>query len=128
MEGKGIQVNLLFSFIYFLMIILIVVMAVVDFNNPYSCLMVCAIFVALSNLTSFCNNPVSHRAQEVSSNCGVYVCVSVCVKESVEMRKMETSISSTIPVPGLGLENQGRAASMPRLNAEMQVLFHTPNI
>ncbi|KAM7018612.1 calcium channel, voltage-dependent, N type, alpha 1B subunit, a [Tautogolabrus adspersus] len=41
-------------------------------------------------------------------------------KESVEMRKMETSASSTIPVPVSGLENQGRAASMPRLNAELQ--------
>ncbi|XP_060893416.1 probable voltage-dependent N-type calcium channel subunit alpha-1B [Labrus mixtus] len=40
--------------------------------------------------------------------------------ESVEMRKMETSASSTIPVPVSGLENQGRAASMPRLNAELQ--------
>uniref|UniRef100_A0A3Q3J762 Voltage-dependent N-type calcium channel subunit alpha n=1 Tax=Monopterus albus TaxID=43700 RepID=A0A3Q3J762_MONAL len=40
--------------------------------------------------------------------------------ESVEMRKMEPSASSTLPVPGLGLENQGRAASMPRLNAELQ--------
>nr|XP_043882709.1 calcium channel, voltage-dependent, N type, alpha 1B subunit, a isoform X4 [Solea senegalensis] len=42
------------------------------------------------------------------------------VQESVEMRKMETSISSTIPAPGAGLENQGRAASMPRLSAEQQ--------
>ncbi|XP_034451583.1 calcium channel, voltage-dependent, N type, alpha 1B subunit, a isoform X6 [Hippoglossus hippoglossus] len=42
------------------------------------------------------------------------------VQESVEMRKMETSVSSTIPVPGTGLENQGRAASMPRLSAELQ--------
>uniref|UniRef100_A0A1A8EVW8 Calcium channel, voltage-dependent, N type, alpha 1B subunit, a n=2 Tax=Nothobranchius TaxID=28779 RepID=A0A1A8EVW8_9TELE len=38
----------------------------------------------------------------------------------VGKKKTETSISSTIPVPVLGLENQGRAASMPRLNAEMQ--------
>ncbi|GLD73029.1 voltage-dependent N-type calcium channel subunit alpha-1B isoform X1, partial [Lates japonicus] len=42
------------------------------------------------------------------------------IQESVELRKMETSASSTIPVPGTGLENQGRAASMPRLNAELQ--------
>ncbi|XP_030273730.1 calcium channel, voltage-dependent, N type, alpha 1B subunit, a isoform X7 [Sparus aurata] len=42
------------------------------------------------------------------------------IQESVEMRKMETSASSTIPAPGSGLENQGRAASMPRLNAELQ--------
>ncbi|XP_076021242.1 calcium channel, voltage-dependent, N type, alpha 1B subunit, a [Genypterus blacodes] len=51
-------------------------------------------------------------------------------QESVEMRKMETSISSTIPVPGLALENQGRAASMPRLNAEMQRSHsrHSPGI
>ncbi|XP_040011264.1 calcium channel, voltage-dependent, N type, alpha 1B subunit, a [Xiphias gladius] len=42
------------------------------------------------------------------------------IQESVEMRKMETSASSTIPVPGTGLENQGRAASMPRLSAELQ--------
>ncbi|KAM3868483.1 calcium channel, voltage-dependent, N type, alpha 1B subunit, a [Diretmus argenteus] len=41
-------------------------------------------------------------------------------QESVEMRKMETSAGSTIPVPGSGLENQGRAVSMPRLNAELQ--------
>ncbi|XP_034548808.1 calcium channel, voltage-dependent, N type, alpha 1B subunit, a [Notolabrus celidotus] len=41
-------------------------------------------------------------------------------KESVEMRQMETSASSTIPAPTPGLENQGRAASMPRLNAELQ--------
>ncbi|XP_040898083.1 voltage-dependent N-type calcium channel subunit alpha-1B-like isoform X3 [Toxotes jaculatrix] len=42
------------------------------------------------------------------------------IQESVEMRRMETSASSTIPVPGTGLENQGRAASMPRLTAELQ--------
>ncbi|XP_028433242.1 calcium channel, voltage-dependent, N type, alpha 1B subunit, a isoform X3 [Perca flavescens] len=42
------------------------------------------------------------------------------IQESVEMSEMETSASSTIPVPGSGLENQGRAASMPRLNAELQ--------
>ncbi|KAM7392085.1 hypothetical protein PAMP_022721 [Pampus punctatissimus] len=42
------------------------------------------------------------------------------IQESVEMQKMETSVSSTIAVPGSGLENQGRAASMPRLNAELQ--------
>ncbi|XP_054867189.1 calcium channel, voltage-dependent, N type, alpha 1B subunit, a isoform X5 [Amphiprion ocellaris] len=42
------------------------------------------------------------------------------IQESVEMRKMETSISSTMPAPGSGLENQGRAASMPRLTAELQ--------
>ncbi|XP_069022297.1 LOW QUALITY PROTEIN: calcium channel, voltage-dependent, N type, alpha 1B subunit, a [Embiotoca jacksoni] len=41
-------------------------------------------------------------------------------QESVEMGKMETSVSSTIPVLGSGLENQGRAASMPRLNTELQ--------
>lgn len=42
------------------------------------------------------------------------------------MKKMETSASSTIAVPGSGLENQGRAASMPRLNAELQVaLFYS---
>ncbi|CAJ1068689.1 LOW QUALITY PROTEIN: calcium channel%2C voltage-dependent, N type, alpha 1B subunit, a [Xyrichtys novacula] len=41
-------------------------------------------------------------------------------KESVEMRKMETSASSTTTDPVPGLENQGRAASMPRLNAELQ--------
>lgn len=50
--------------------------------------------------------------------------VCVYVQESVEMRKMETSASSTIPAPGSGLENQGRAASMPRLNAELQVTPH----
>ncbi|XP_028271025.1 calcium channel, voltage-dependent, N type, alpha 1B subunit, a [Parambassis ranga] len=42
------------------------------------------------------------------------------IQESVEMRKMETSVSSTIAIPGSGLENQGRAASMPRLNAGLQ--------
>uniref|UniRef100_A0A8C5I816 Voltage-dependent N-type calcium channel subunit alpha n=1 Tax=Gouania willdenowi TaxID=441366 RepID=A0A8C5I816_GOUWI len=36
------------------------------------------------------------------------------------MVQMETSISSTIPVSSSGLESQGRAASMPRLSAEMQ--------
>ncbi|KAM6944935.1 calcium channel, voltage-dependent, N type, alpha 1B subunit, a [Lycodopsis pacificus] len=45
---------------------------------------------------------------------------TVVMQESVEMRKMETGASSTIPVPGSGLENQGRAASMPRLNVELQ--------
>ncbi|XP_031734152.1 voltage-dependent N-type calcium channel subunit alpha-1B-like isoform X1 [Anarrhichthys ocellatus] len=45
---------------------------------------------------------------------------TVVIQESVEMRKMETGASSTIPVPGSGLENQGRAASMPRLNVELQ--------
>ena len=45
----------------------------------------------------------------------------LCVQESVEMRAMESSASSTIPFPGSDLENQGRAASMPRLNAELQV-------
>uniref|UniRef100_A0A8C7TEN4 Voltage-dependent N-type calcium channel subunit alpha n=1 Tax=Oncorhynchus mykiss TaxID=8022 RepID=A0A8C7TEN4_ONCMY len=39
--------------------------------------------------------------------------------ESVEMRKMDTS-DSTVPGPGSGLESQGRAVSMPRLNAELQ--------
>uniref|UniRef100_A0A672Z865 Voltage-dependent N-type calcium channel subunit alpha n=1 Tax=Sphaeramia orbicularis TaxID=375764 RepID=A0A672Z865_9TELE len=50
--------------------------------------------------------------------------------ESVEMRKMETSASSTIPIPGSGLENQGRAASMPRLNTELQrsQSRHSPGI
>ncbi|KAL7391742.1 hypothetical protein ABVT39_013973 [Epinephelus coioides] len=42
------------------------------------------------------------------------------IQESVEMRKMKTSATSVIPVPGSGLENQGKAASMPRLNAELQ--------
>ncbi|XP_047187145.1 calcium channel, voltage-dependent, N type, alpha 1B subunit, a isoform X4 [Scophthalmus maximus] len=42
------------------------------------------------------------------------------IQESVEMRTMETGGGSTIPVPGSGLENQGRAASMPRLSAELQ--------
>ncbi|CAK6977876.1 calcium channel%2C voltage-dependent, N type, alpha 1B subunit, a [Scomber scombrus] len=52
------------------------------------------------------------------------------IQESVEMKKMETSASSTIPVPGSGLENQGRAASMPRLNAELQRSHsrHSPGI
>ncbi|KAM9858198.1 LOW QUALITY PROTEIN: calcium channel, voltage-dependent, N type, alpha 1B subunit, a [Aulostomus maculatus] len=51
-------------------------------------------------------------------------------QESVEMRKMATSASSTIPVPGLGLENQGRAASMPRLHFELQWghSHHSPGI
>uniref|UniRef100_A0A4W5QV16 Voltage-dependent N-type calcium channel subunit alpha n=1 Tax=Hucho hucho TaxID=62062 RepID=A0A4W5QV16_9TELE len=40
-------------------------------------------------------------------------------QESVEMRKMDTSCS-TVPGPGSGLESQGRAVSMPRLNAELQ--------
>lgn len=53
--------------------------------------------------------------------------VSVCVQELVEMRPMETSASSTIPAPVSGLENQGRAASMPRLNAELQVTPNTPH-
>uniref|UniRef100_A0A3Q3MS33 Voltage-dependent N-type calcium channel subunit alpha n=1 Tax=Mastacembelus armatus TaxID=205130 RepID=A0A3Q3MS33_9TELE len=50
--------------------------------------------------------------------------------ESVEMRKMETSVSSTVPVPSSGLENQGRAASMPRLNAELQRSYsrHSPGM
>lgn len=49
-------------------------------------------------------------------------------QELVEMKKMETSVNSTIPVAGSVLENQGRAASMPRLNTELQVtahLYHT---
>ncbi|KAM8886134.1 calcium channel, voltage-dependent, N type, alpha 1B subunit, a isoform 15-T16 [Spinachia spinachia] len=41
------------------------------------------------------------------------------MQESVEMKKMETSASGTIPVPGSGLDNNGRAVSMPRLNAEL---------
>ncbi|XP_045081656.1 voltage-dependent N-type calcium channel subunit alpha-1B-like [Coregonus clupeaformis] len=40
-------------------------------------------------------------------------------QESVEMRKMDTS-GSTVPGPGSGLESQGRAVSMPRLNAELK--------
>ncbi|XP_055742432.1 voltage-dependent N-type calcium channel subunit alpha-1B-like isoform X10 [Salvelinus fontinalis] len=40
-------------------------------------------------------------------------------QESVEMRKMDTS-DNTVPGPGSGLESQGRAVSMPRLNAELQ--------
>ncbi|XP_010787620.1 voltage-dependent N-type calcium channel subunit alpha-1B-like [Notothenia coriiceps] len=46
------------------------------------------------------------------------------------MRKMETSASSTLPVPGSGLETQARAASMPRLNAELQRSHsrHSPGI
>ncbi|XP_030647621.1 calcium channel, voltage-dependent, N type, alpha 1B subunit, a [Chanos chanos] len=39
------------------------------------------------------------------------------VQESVEMKKMEHSSHS---VPSAGLEGQGRAVSMPKLNAEMQ--------
>ncbi|XP_044051070.1 voltage-dependent N-type calcium channel subunit alpha-1B-like isoform X6 [Siniperca chuatsi] len=52
------------------------------------------------------------------------------IQESVEMRKMETSASSIIPVPGSGLENQGRAASMPRLHIELQRSHsrHSPGI
>ncbi|XP_059193817.1 calcium channel, voltage-dependent, N type, alpha 1B subunit, a [Centropristis striata] len=52
------------------------------------------------------------------------------IQESVEMRKMETSASSTIPVPGSGFENQYRAASMPRLNVELQQSHsrHSPGI
>ncbi|XP_056232741.1 calcium channel, voltage-dependent, N type, alpha 1B subunit, a isoform X4 [Seriola aureovittata] len=42
------------------------------------------------------------------------------IQESVEMQKMKTSGSSIIPVSGTGLENQGRAVSMPRLSAELQ--------
>ncbi|KAI3372490.1 hypothetical protein L3Q82_022689 [Scortum barcoo] len=42
------------------------------------------------------------------------------IQESVEMTKMETSASDAVPVPGSGLDNQGRAASMPRLSAELQ--------
>uniref|UniRef100_A0A3B5LQ11 Voltage-dependent N-type calcium channel subunit alpha n=1 Tax=Xiphophorus couchianus TaxID=32473 RepID=A0A3B5LQ11_9TELE len=38
------------------------------------------------------------------------------VQESVGLN----SVSSTVPVPGPGLESQGRAASMPRLNVELQ--------
>uniref|UniRef100_A0A8D3CIH0 Voltage-dependent N-type calcium channel subunit alpha n=1 Tax=Scophthalmus maximus TaxID=52904 RepID=A0A8D3CIH0_SCOMX len=51
----------------------------------------------------------------------VCVCGACVAQESVEMRTMETGGGSTIPVPGSGLENQGRAASMPRLSAELQV-------
>ncbi|KAK6306581.1 hypothetical protein J4Q44_G00235060 [Coregonus suidteri] len=40
-------------------------------------------------------------------------------QESVEMRKLDTS-DSTVPGPGSGLESQGRAVSMPRLNTELQ--------
>uniref|UniRef100_A0A4W5P5X8 Voltage-dependent N-type calcium channel subunit alpha n=1 Tax=Hucho hucho TaxID=62062 RepID=A0A4W5P5X8_9TELE len=40
-------------------------------------------------------------------------------QESVEMRKIDPG-DSTVPGPGSGLESQGRAVSMPRLNAEMQ--------
>uniref|UniRef100_A0A3B3R787 Voltage-dependent N-type calcium channel subunit alpha n=1 Tax=Paramormyrops kingsleyae TaxID=1676925 RepID=A0A3B3R787_9TELE len=43
--------------------------------------------------------------------------LTCCLVESVEMKKMEHNDSA-------GLESQGRAASMPRLNAEMQVLSH----
>ncbi|KAM4578198.1 calcium channel, voltage-dependent, N type, alpha 1B subunit, a isoform 1-T1 [Fundulus diaphanus] len=39
---------------------------------------------------------------------------------SVELRRIENSVSSTAPVPGSGLESQGRASSMPRLNVELQ--------
>ncbi|XP_067376954.1 calcium channel, voltage-dependent, N type, alpha 1B subunit, a [Channa argus] len=51
------------------------------------------------------------------------------IQDSVEMRKMETKVGSTNPVPGC-LENQGRAASMPRLNAELQrsQSRHSPGI
>uniref|UniRef100_A0A3Q4GYT5 Voltage-dependent N-type calcium channel subunit alpha n=1 Tax=Neolamprologus brichardi TaxID=32507 RepID=A0A3Q4GYT5_NEOBR len=47
-------------------------------------------------------------------------CLYLYAQESVEMKKMETSVSSRIPFTGSGLENQGRAASMPRLNTELQ--------
>ncbi|XP_029294653.1 calcium channel, voltage-dependent, N type, alpha 1B subunit, a [Cottoperca gobio] len=55
---------------------------------------------------------------------------SAVMQELVEMENMETSASRTIPVPGSGLENQGRAASMPRLNAELQRSHshHSPGI
>ncbi|XP_068617016.1 voltage-dependent N-type calcium channel subunit alpha-1B-like [Brachionichthys hirsutus] len=42
------------------------------------------------------------------------------IQDDVEMKKMETSASSTIPAPGTGLETQGRAFSMPRLNTVLQ--------
>uniref|UniRef100_A0A8C8MMZ6 Voltage-dependent N-type calcium channel subunit alpha n=1 Tax=Oncorhynchus tshawytscha TaxID=74940 RepID=A0A8C8MMZ6_ONCTS len=45
--------------------------------------------------------------------------ISPLDENSVEMRKMDTS-DSTVPGPGSGLESQGRAVSMPRLNAELQ--------
>lgn len=51
-------------------------------------------------------------------------CLYLYAQESVEMKKMETSVSSRIPFTGSGLENQGRAASMPRLNTELQVTAH----
>uniref|UniRef100_A0AAV2MPD6 Uncharacterized protein n=1 Tax=Knipowitschia caucasica TaxID=637954 RepID=A0AAV2MPD6_KNICA len=46
-------------------------------------------------------------------------------QDCVEMVNMETS-GSTLPIPGSGLENQGRAASMPRLNAERNQLRLSP--
>ncbi|KAM9810877.1 voltage-dependent N-type calcium channel subunit alpha-1B-like [Neosynchiropus ocellatus] len=48
---------------------------------------------------------------------------SAALQESVEMTHMELSVSGSDPVQGSGLENQGRAASMPRLNTELQRSF-----
>uniref|UniRef100_A0A8D3DGB5 Voltage-dependent N-type calcium channel subunit alpha n=1 Tax=Scophthalmus maximus TaxID=52904 RepID=A0A8D3DGB5_SCOMX len=57
----------------------------------------------------------------------VCVCGACVAQESVEMRTMETGGGSTIPVPGSGLENQGRAASMPRLSTQWPPMCPTPS-
>nr|XP_021331853.1 voltage-dependent N-type calcium channel subunit alpha-1B isoform X8 [Danio rerio] len=54
--------------------------------------------------------PMSRGQSEDASNANT-------AQESVEMRKMENSANT---VTSGGLEGQGRAASMPKLNAEMQ--------
>uniref|UniRef100_A0A8C9SUH5 Voltage-dependent N-type calcium channel subunit alpha n=1 Tax=Scleropages formosus TaxID=113540 RepID=A0A8C9SUH5_SCLFO len=57
----------------------------------------------------------SRRIPYVSACASVYTCAS---QESVEMKKMKQSDSAE---SHSGLESQGRAASMPRLNTETQV-------
>uniref|UniRef100_A0A6Q2XZY1 Voltage-dependent N-type calcium channel subunit alpha n=1 Tax=Esox lucius TaxID=8010 RepID=A0A6Q2XZY1_ESOLU len=47
-------------------------------------------------------------------------CMCSDLQESVEMRKMDAGDDAG-PGPGLGLENHGRAVSMPRLNAMLQI-------
>uniref|UniRef100_A0A3Q3ER18 Voltage-dependent N-type calcium channel subunit alpha n=1 Tax=Kryptolebias marmoratus TaxID=37003 RepID=A0A3Q3ER18_KRYMA len=67
--------------------------------------------------------PKSSSPQRVASSNSINnggILLFVCVQVSVEMKKMESSVNSTIAVPGSGLESQGRAASMPRLSAEVQ--------
>uniref|UniRef100_I3JBE0 Voltage-dependent N-type calcium channel subunit alpha n=1 Tax=Oreochromis niloticus TaxID=8128 RepID=I3JBE0_ORENI len=68
-----------------------------------------------------CKHAMKYTHNGLSSNLDAWAHIHACTLTHFEcMLHMETSVSSRIPFTGPGLENQGRAASMPRLNTELQ--------